>query len=304
MKTASTDYQGGRKGFTLMEVLVAMGLMSLIVFVLMSVFSSTQSAFRSGVTQTDVLEGGRNAIEQMSEDVRGLTASAGFYNGAVNVYCTNNTCMFMTLPASAVYRTNVLQAVFFLSKQNTAWIGTGYVVPPCYGNSFNGQLFPLYRYNASATLQQGPYTLYTNFMAALNINQRLTNTLYWSHLMDGVVQLVVRGYDPYGIWITNGYTYYSQTNNSQWPAIRNTLYSAPYPGLGGEVGFTMYSNNLPAAVDVQMGVLEDTALRRLQSMVNINPTAYSNYLSTNSASKMQFFRQHVTVPNCDLSAYQ
>jgi len=304
MKNIVSNSDGGRRGaFTLMEVLVAMGLMSLIVFVLMSVFSSTQSAFRSGVTQTDVLEGGRNAMEQIAQDVRGLTASAGFSNGAVNVYCTNTSCMFMALPVTTASRTNVLQAVFFLSKQNTAWIGTGYVVPPCYGNSFNGLLFPLYRYSASATLQQGPGAVFNIFSNAVINNVRLTNTLYWSHLMDGVVHLVVRGYDATGIWITNGYGYYVP-RYGLFPVVDNTVCSAPYPGPVGEVGFTMYSNNLPSAVDVQLGVLEDTALRRLQSMVNLNPTAYANFLATNSAGKMQFFRQHVSVPNCDPSAYQ
>ena len=46
-------------GFSLVEVLVVVSLLSLIVLALMAVFSSTQKAFRSAVTQTDVLEGGR-----------------------------------------------------------------------------------------------------------------------------------------------------------------------------------------------------------------------------------------------------
>lgn len=46
-------------GFSLIEILVVITLLSLIVVALMAVFNSTQTAFRSSVTQTDVLEGGQ-----------------------------------------------------------------------------------------------------------------------------------------------------------------------------------------------------------------------------------------------------
>jgi len=290
--------------FTLMEVLVAMSLMSLIVLVLMAVFSNTQTAFRAGITQTDVLSGGRTAMELLTQDARLLTASGGSGPGTlapwpVNIFCSNNVnaSTYMSLPASAAYRTNVIQSVFFLGRQNTTWTGAGYVVLP---NQANNSLFPLYRYNATASLQTGPYALFTNFTAVFAHPSVVTNNYYWSHLMDGVVHLVVRAYDTNGMWITNGYNY------SVTPVVAptNLFNTVSYPTFNGESGYVMYSNNLPAGVDIQLGVLEDAALRRLQSLVNLSPNVYVSYLQTNSANQMELFRQHVRVPNCDFTSYQ
>ena len=88
------------KGFSLVELLVVMTLLSLIVLALMAVFNSTQQAFRAGVTQTDVLEGSRAAVDLITADLRGLTPSGGMTNyfdgnggyhpGAVNFSVSDN----------------------------------------------------------------------------------------------------------------------------------------------------------------------------------------------------------------------
>jgi hypothetical protein len=285
-----------------MEVLTAMGLMSLIVFVLMSVFGNTQSAFRAGITQSDVLAGGRNTMDQIAQDVRGLTASGGYgpgWGGAqgINLYCVDNqtyTNCYMTLPAGSSYRTNVVQTVFLLGRQNTTWVASGYLVVP---NLTNNTLFPMYRYNATATLEQGPYGLYTNFLAAVQNNELINvKQSNWSHLLDGVVHFVVRAYDTNGIAYPNGYTAFN------FPIYTNA-YAFYYTGLP-ESGYILFSNDLPSSVDIQLGVLEDKALRRLQGFANLSPNLYNSYLYTNAANQMQLFRQHVAVPNCNVASFQ
>jgi len=64
-----------RAGFTMVEILVTMVLLSLIVLALMTVFNSTQKAFRSSLTQTDVLESGRLAMGLMVGDLEAMTPS-------------------------------------------------------------------------------------------------------------------------------------------------------------------------------------------------------------------------------------
>ena len=59
--------------FSMVEVLVTMTLLSLIVLALMAVFNSTQAAFRASVTQTDVLEGSRAAVDLITTDLRTMT---------------------------------------------------------------------------------------------------------------------------------------------------------------------------------------------------------------------------------------
>ena len=113
--------------------------------------------------------------------------------------------------------------------------------------------------------------------------------------MDGVVALTVRACNPGGYWMTNTY----QFNGSQWVTNQNVWFA---PLIYGEVGFAMFSNTLPASVEVEMGVLEDRALQRADSL-NFNLQAQGNYLA-GAAGAVHVFRQRVTIPNVDPSAYQ
>ncbi len=205
-------HHAARFAFSMVELLVAMTLLSLIVLVLMTVFNSTQRAFRASVTQTDILEGSRAAMDLITTDLRGLTPSDGVSNyvslgnnnysyGAANLFVTNNTYEYMPLmqplPGGNMLRTNLLQYFFVLGRRNMTWTGAGYIVDCSSANP----LFPLYRFYAETNISANPVVLYWNFL----------NTIYgaqWtnmSHVMDGVVHLVVRGYDPSGYWLTNGY---------------------------------------------------------------------------------------------------
>jgi len=284
----------------MVELLVAMTLLSLIVFVLMAVFSSTQRAFRASVTQTDILEGGRAAMELMVTDLRGATPSDGYLNSAVNFFATNNDYVYkkyqpliQPLPASNASRTNLLQYFFVLGRVNTTWTGTGYIVDTTSANP----LYPLYRFYAVTNIANSPATLYLNFLNAVN-GAQWTNM---SHVMDGVVHLVVRAYDAKGYWMTNGYG-----NEQQANLPPNTWFSAPYPPSStvppaGEVAFYFYSNCVPASVELQLGVLEDRTLKRAASLAG-SASAQLSYLQ-NQAGHVQLFRQRVTIPNVDPSAY-
>src|ERR1700679_4049128 len=72
---AGRGRSGRRCAFSLVEVLLVVTLLSLIILVLMTVFNSTQSAFRAGVTQTDVLEGSRAAMDLVVSDLKLMSPS-------------------------------------------------------------------------------------------------------------------------------------------------------------------------------------------------------------------------------------
>ena len=84
--------RGGRapRAFTLVEILVVVVLMSFIVLALMAVFNSTQAAFRSSITQTDVLEGGRSVMGLIKSDLESMTPSFGVSNRARNFYANTH----------------------------------------------------------------------------------------------------------------------------------------------------------------------------------------------------------------------
>jgi Tfp pilus assembly protein PilV len=295
------------RAFTLVEVLVVVVLMSFIILALMAVFNSTQSAFRASITQTDVLEGGRAAMGLIKSDLESMTPSFGQTNGAVNFYANTNiyqyqfgsTPLVQSLAGTSspnTQRTNVLEKFFILTRQNTTWTGVGYVVDTTSTNYFN----PLYRFTATANVsaQNMPWGLYTNFFdnTVLPVSPANTNL---SHLMDGVVHLTVRAYDPNGYWMTNLPTYYYDPVFGQMTndLSKNVWFSGP---AWGEVGFYMFSNTLPASVEVQLGMLEDRTLQRAQS---ISGLTQSNYLAQH-AGQVHLFRQRVWIHNVDPSAYQ
>jgi hypothetical protein len=266
--------------------MVVVVLLGLIVAALMAVFNGTQTAFRAGITQSDVLESGRAAMDLMAADLREMSPSLGASNGAVNFYTAvpaGFSPLVQTLAASSQTRTNVLESFFILSRDNRTWTGVGYVVD----TNSTGSINPLYRFSASANVMaSGPWSLFNSFTNAVAAGS-FTNM---SHLMDGVVELRVRAFDTNGVWITSAYT------------NANNVYFPPSGSGYGETGFYMFSNTLPAAVEVEMGVLEDRTLQRAATWPN-NSTLQSNYLA-GAAGQVHVFRQRVSIPNVDPSAYQ
>ena len=322
--------------FSMVELLVAMTLMTLIVLALMVVFNSTQRAFRASVTQTDILEGGRAAVDIMTTDLRGMVPSSGISNyvynagnntyglGAVNFFAVTNNCQFVpalsivppqstlpalpylsfnlpyqplpqSLPGTSVQRNNQLEYFFMLGRENTKWTGTGYVV----NSGSSSPLFPLYRFYAEVNISANPYILVTNFLSKIYYSQ-WTNM---SHVMDGVVHLTVDAYDANGYRMTNTYQFQGNLELTN----RNIVFVPPL-SPDSQVGFAFYTNAVPAAVELELGILEDRTLQRAQSLgiqgtsPNNNPPQWS-YLQ-NQSGHVQLFRQRVNIPNVDPSAYQ
>ena len=276
-------------------------LLSLIILALMAVFNSTQAAFRASVTQAGVLEQGRATMDLMAGDLRVMSPADGRFNvinGAVNLYAAVTRLaappspLFQPMVGGNSVRTNVLENIFILSRGSEngapAWYGVGYAVAT---NAPPGSLYSLYRFYSKTNIQSDPRGLFTTF----------TNTVYYgqwasmSHLMDGVVSLTVRAYNPGGYWMTNLY----QFDGSQWVTNQNVWFATP---AWGEVGFAMFSNTLPASVQIEMGVLEDRALQRAESLSG-SATAQAGYLA-GRAGQVHVFRQRVLIPNADPSAYQ
>ncbi len=275
-------------GFSLVEVLVVVSLLSLIVLALMAVFSSTQRAFRAAVTQTDVLEGSRAAVELIASDLRAMTPSYGVSNGPVNFFVVANSYGYaplaQSLPGGSVLRTNLLNYFFVLGRENTKWTATGYIVD----TTSSSPLYPLYRFYAETNTAYSPQLLVQQFANYVFFAQ-WTNM---SHLIDGVVHLTVRAYDTNGTWINN----YSQPYTN---ALNTYFLSTAY----GEPQIYMYSNTVPASVELELGVLEDRVLARAESLPTSPVDRRTSYLQGQSGA-LHLFRQRVTIPNADPTAYQ
>lgn len=289
--------------FSLLEVLVVVSLLSLIVIALMSVFSGTQTAFRASITQTDILEGGRATVDLITSDLRSLAPSGGVSNASptyvncpVNFFVAANPNytylpQALTASPSGSVRYNLLSYFFALGRENTKWTAVGYAVNPF----STSPLYPLYRFYAETNITASPLGLYNRFTYYVQ-NNLWTNM---SHVVDGVVDLGVRAYDPNGVWI----------QNVQFPVYTNAQNTLLYPPVSGyDPQLIMFSNTVPAAVDLEIGILEDRALARAESRgvpgtAPFNNPAQWSYL-TNQIGALHLFHQRVNIPNVNTSAYQ
>jgi prepilin-type N-terminal cleavage/methylation domain-containing protein len=292
-----------RAAFTLIEIMVAVALLSLIVFALMTVFNSTQSAFRASVTQTDVLEGGRATIDLIANDLKPMApayAGTNINNGsAMNfyVFLTNSfTQSLQPAPANGASRTNVMEDMFFITHENQNWKGIGYFVRTndlhVPGDLGIGNVGSLYRYETNVSTAQfagNPAGLYFGFNLARS-GSPPTNTT--SRILDGVMSFTIHAFDTNGFWIVTNL-------NANIFAFGNFF---------GEVGtYGFYSNALPASVEIELGVLEDRALKRVESLPSDVPAPpYDRFdlFLKGQAGKVHIFRQRILIPNANPSAYQ
>lgn len=155
-----------KNAFSLVELLVAVALMTVIIAGLYSMFNETQRALRTNVSQVDVLESGRSAIELIVQDIQQTEAPGALQqempkeiffppSGILNnlpVAITNTHPHFFSgiqinsvnpqvaLPliqnltdhgeAVSNQRVNILQEAFFLTRSNLNWIAKGYFISP------------------------------------------------------------------------------------------------------------------------------------------------------------------------------
>jgi type II secretory pathway pseudopilin PulG len=221
------------RAFSLIEILVTMGLLTLIVLGLLAMFNQTQRAFTSSMTTTDVLAAGRATMDLFNRELREMTPSEFpdvVLNGGLIYHATNffvEPCpgfdlrnpFAQQLTGNSIDRTNFVQRFFFLTKLNQDWIGIGYAVIPDDTNSCVGTL---YRFSSTNAFRYGPYlTASGDFLQAsqdalLNSAAQLPITNVFlnnfgvprfclvSRIADGIVHFRVRAYAANGsLIVTN-----------------------------------------------------------------------------------------------------
>jgi hypothetical protein len=304
------------EAFSLVEIIIVAGLLSIILLGLMAMFGQTQRAFRTGMTQTDVLESGRMATDMIVRELEQVTPSYQYgpkpgWSIQPNFYSefTGAAPLSQTLPGSSRLRTNRLEDLFFVMRRNQEWIGIGYFVRN--SNPTNGLLsWPLvgtpppmtlgagtlYRFETHAPVLSGrtPGAMFGEFLGAA-LEQRPDTRA--SKIVEGVVQFRVWPYDPNGMCITNGLLTPSGFN----PDVTMSDNRAPNNVPGEVVRYIFYSNAVPASVELELGILEDRAWERFKSLPD---TASQLRYLTNQAGRVHLFRQRISIRNVDPLAYR
>lgn len=146
-KPNRTRGQALMTGFSLIEVLLAVSIMSVIVYGLFSMFNQTQKALISTSKQVDVMGSGRVAIDLLVEDIQQAESPALPLLSTLSPTTVELPHMLGTLERRYAYqpmlqqlidfgpgvpsiRTNLLQNVFFLTRSNQNWVAKGFFFSP------------------------------------------------------------------------------------------------------------------------------------------------------------------------------
>jgi hypothetical protein len=271
---ASATPSRSRAGLTILEMLVSTAMLSLIVVGLTAALIQTQKAFKTAIRQNTVTDAGRSIVDMIAGDLRQMSdaQNTNFYNSNVfNLWWGSpRLTNIVNYENGLAFRTNQLNDIYILIHTNTTWVGVGYSVSNYPGIGVG----TLYRYETNWTSLAPVFTnnLFSQFTQAL-ASQNFNNN-NWHRVADGVIDLRITPYDQYGN------TNYFNPNDSG---------ISYYP-----VGYAYWSNTLPNSVELEFAILEPEALVQARGLAG-NPTALFNFLSTNSAPKMEVFRQRITV---------
>ena len=281
LSTFPSKHRSRQAGLTILEMLVSTAMLSFIVLGLTAMLIQTQKAFKTGIKQNTITDSGRSIVEMITGDLRQMSDGQNplvknfFWGNPTNVAVIN-------YENNVAIRTNELNDIFILEHTNTTWLGVGYSVSNYTGianTNFPLGIGALYRYETNfSTLVPG----LTNDLYSpcyFDIDNGIFPVGYWHKVADGVIDFKIRAFDQYGN--ENDFT---TSNQFSYPINANLQYGLPA------------SNTLPNSVELEFGILEPDALIQVRDLANNpNRTPLLNFLSTNSAPKMEIFRQRITV---------
>jgi hypothetical protein len=322
--------------------MVTIALLSFIVLGLLAMFNQTQRAFRSSMTQVDVLEAGRAVTEMIARDMEQMVPSElGYFTNGNQPYISTNffaelssvmtNGVLQGLPGTGPIggpqesRTNVFQDVFILAKQNLDYIGIGYHVhpDPC------GIVGTLYRFstNRPKSIPPGLNVISPVGISGGGLSGEFRQATIppanlpagtappgMSRIADGVVHFCVRAYDTNGIPFTynNTVPFYGwfRTNGlitpfaagSGYAAMQNSRVMVANAAMPDRLNYYFFSNAVPAYVELEVGFLEPHILDRLKGLSG-NLQAQTQYLS-NHVANVHLFRRRIPIRNVDFQAYQ
>lgn len=271
--------------FSLIEIMVSVTLLTLIVGGLLVVFNHTTRALRAVNNTTDVFEGARGLVSVLSRDLAAMTAAGDYeYTNLLAITVTN---VVLSLPDSSKI-TNTLQDVFFITKQNDDWIGTGYFIDR---DSVAGAVGTLYRFNVE-TNGPVPRDEWLRLFALAKVGQ--TNV---HRVADGILRFQLVPYDARGrIYWEFPYPGWTNTTASNLPPaeVQDIEDNIFVRADGGEVRFG--KTYLPAFVDLEVGILEPEATRKFNAIGANNAAAAHTFL-IDQVGKMHLFRPRIAIRN-------
>ena len=279
-----------RAGLTLLEMLVSTTCLAIIVLGLTAMFVQVQRAFKTGIRQTDVMEGGRAIVAMMARDLeqlgdahQGATCLAvtgpfqppdaypfliNFYVGARKGYAL---VQYDSIGTNVPIRTNFIEDVYGLARTNADWRGFGYAIAT---NAYGAGT--LYRYSSSLILRS---PLRNTNIFVYDCDNFAGMGWMTNRIADGVIALEIHVLDRFGNEVYN-------TNNlptPRFPANYTTWQTWP--------AWAPDSTNLPAFLELDLGMVEPEILEQARAKGGVRGFAFLQQ----HAGNVHIFHQQIPV---------
>ncbi|MEO6183650.1 MAG: prepilin-type N-terminal cleavage/methylation domain-containing protein [Verrucomicrobiota bacterium] len=281
-------------GLTLVEMMVATTLLVVMMLGLTAMFNQTQRAFRSGLKQVDVFEGGRAVMDLLARDMEQLIASktlndASFYGG---LDTTNSLVTEFTVAGINHSNVNVLYSTFLLNHASD-WSAIGYRVLDSDTNKIDSNFKSLsfgtlYRFSTNfsefGTIADEHLDFFLNGLPS----QQLAGKSL-SRVADGVVHFRLNFYNTAG----NLILLYDPLGDLKTNNIPSSGVFVGPKILPNEYPIYFRDDKLPAMVEVELGILEPQTLEQARSIPDVNKIAFLQ----KQAGKIHIFRQQIPIRN-------
>jgi len=310
-------FRAARRAFSLLELLVAIGLLTLVILTLYAMFDQTQKALHANISQTDVMESGRSVMELIVRDIE--RARSPNLAGAINLaiqkadFVKSASAPDTFVPpriTDAKHRDYPLNSLFFLGQaQSNLWTAFGFYVghnadaskPPDetlgtlyrfqdpYPQSARGlaaadRFLAFYYYydvlKASSVSLNRPDPKNDNY---LNRFHRATNS---TRLLDNVLFFRVLPFGREGLPVDQNTprAYFAATNPlAKGITVTNNPVSTQY-----STAFT--GTALPSAVEIELGMLSPRLWTQYTNQASFD--LKTNFLAKHTADIL-VFRQRI-----------
>jgi hypothetical protein len=281
---AAPPHHRGERGLTILEMIVSTTMLSFIILGLTAVFVQVQKAFKNGIKQADMSDGGRTIMDMVTSDLRQMTDAKN--PGVPNLFWSwAGSNQLVQETGNVVVRTNQQDEIFILVHTNNVWTGVGYAVSnvgPCLGT--------LYRFVMTTNTPFITNNLFLAFQQGVNNQSFGTN---WHAVADGVIHLKLRAYDQNGNepgYETEFEDYSPQGREFYYPPSSSNIFYLSTAAVN-----QINSNTLPNSVDLELAMLEPDAYAQAHALT-VNQSAVSNFLATNAVTKVDVFHQRLAIP--------
>jgi len=288
--------------FSLLEILVAVGILALIIVGLLAMFYQTQRAFRSGSMQVDVLESGRAISQLLSHELQDLTLPGQAPKTNLAAVSYPPLVLPLTSGGNGQTREYRLQDLIFLTfrtRTNDEWVGTIYTIGDAGPNAGLG-VATLYEYSTTVPLDPASspsdtlnrlYANLWNVYAAMK-NGPLASGFH--RVADGIVHFKLLAYNADGLLYSNSFG--------------NSFGGLAAINVGDDDYDYYFTNYLPSYLDLELGVLDPRAVAQFRARVaatNLplqigNPGAWS-YLTSHVGS-IHLFKERIPIRNSPTDA--